>query len=146
RDENSNLFNFFSLAPDEGDRVYPSSEILSCSVSPSNPDERRRLKLATKDRVVRIRRVRTLGGHRMIHERLVLPSAMFPGITEMQLTGKMYGLYSAKFGVIVDTVHEQLKAVAATPEDAKILELETGTPLLRIDRLATSSDSVPVEW
>ena len=146
RDQNGGAFNFFSLVPDEGDRVYPTSEVLSCDIFSSSAEERRRLKLGRADRVVRIQRVRAIEGRRTIHELLVLPSARFPGIAEMSLTGKMYGLYSVKFGVIVDAVHEQLKAVAATPKDAKILGLPTGSPLLRIDRLATSSDNVPVEW
>ena len=62
------------------------------------------------------------------------------------LPNTLYTLYEERFGVTVYRAAEQLTAVAATEREAELLAVAPGTPLLEIDRLATSLDGVPVEW
>src|SRR3546814_7322619 len=62
------------------------------------------------------------------------------------LPNTLYTLYEERFGVTVYRAAEQLRAVAADARAAELLELAVGTPLLEIDRLATTLDGVAVEW
>jgi GntR family transcriptional regulator len=51
-----------------------------------------------------------------------------------------------RFGILVREVSENLRAVTANPEDAALLGIEPGSPLLEIDRVVISVQSKPVEW
>jgi GntR family transcriptional regulator len=144
--EERTVFNFFRLAPSDGPRLYPSSEVLSCTTAKPNQQEQRRLGLSANEKAVRIMRVRKIDGRSIILEKIVLSQSMFPGINEISLPDKMYGLYSTRYGIRVDTADEHLKAVAASSTVADILGIAAGTPLLRIDRIAFSLDKTPIEW
>lgn len=43
------------------------------------------------------------------------------------------------------SANEQLRAVAASKQDASLLSLEVGTPLLEIERVALTLDNTPIE-
>ncbi|MEW6254548.1 MAG: GntR family transcriptional regulator [Pseudomonadota bacterium] len=145
-DEDRILFQFFKLVPNEGPRRFPDSRVLSIGKAKASAGECEALHLEKGGRVVRIRRVRLLGGVPLLVESLSLPDVLFPGLTDMELPNNLYGLYSARYGITVARAREQLRAVAAPAEDAAELGVPTGTPALLIDRLGFSLDQVPVEW
>ena len=81
-------------------------------------------------------------------DRVVLPSSRFPGLDrqEAALPTTLYDYFETRYGVKVLRVAEALRAVAADGETAGALGVETGKPLLQIDRTTYSFDDVPVEW
>jgi GntR family transcriptional regulator len=139
------LFQFFKLVPDAGERQFPESKVLQVATGP-DPEAAQRLGLSPQDLVVALDRVRLLDGRRCIVERICLPAALFPGLAERDIPNNLYELYAREFGVTIGQATEQLKAVAATPIEAKHLGVAVGDPLLRIDRTAFSLDGRPVEW
>ena len=77
-----------------------------------------------------------------------LPHSLFKGLTAKRLTdyrGPMYGLFETEFGVRMIRAQERLRAVSATPEAARLLNVEPGTPLLSVGRLTLTYDDRPVE-
>jgi GntR family transcriptional regulator len=104
------------------------------------------LRLRKGARVVRIERVRTLGGRVCIVERITLAKALFPGLERRALPNNLYELYRSHFGVTIARATEHLKAVAAGRREAKHLGVAPGSPLLAIDRTAYAIDGAPVEW
>jgi GntR family transcriptional regulator len=145
-DEARILFQFFKLIPDSGRSEFPESEILGVAVDTADARGAEVLGLRAGARVVRIERVRSLGGSVAISERIVLPRALFPGIEKRDLPNNLYELYRAEFGVTIVRASEKLKAVAATRREAKHLGVAVGAPLLAIDRIAFAVDGRPVEW
>ncbi len=145
-DEARILFQFFKLKPDHADGVFPESEVLQVSEASADAEEATRLALFGGEPVIRIRRVRSLAGRRCIVETIVLPTAIFDGLQTGDIPNNLYNTFAERFGITVAGGHETLKAVAASMEDAAILGLATGTPLLRIDRTAISVEGRPVEW
>ena len=145
-DEDRILFQFFKLVSDDGVRRFPESRVLSIAKGKASEKEAQALALARGARVIRIRRMRALGGVPILVEDLVLPEALFPGLVEAGVPNNVYGLYAARYGVTVARAREKLKAVAAPAEDAAVLGVPPGTPALLIDRLAFSLEEVPVEW
>jgi GntR family transcriptional regulator len=139
------LFQFFKMIPDSGDREFPESRVLQVS-SGINPEAARRLGRDRKERIIILDRVRMLGGHTCIVERIHLPASLFQALTKREVPNNLYQLYSTEFGVTIGRASEQLKAVAAAAEEARHLGVTTGDPLLRIDRLAFALDGQPVEW
>ncbi len=144
-DEERILFQFFKLVADDGARVFPESRVISVTPAAADADDRLNLALPEKARIVRIRRIRSLGGRPVIVETITVPHSVFPGLEHGEIPNNIYGLYNARFGVTVARAQEKLKAVALGAEDAGFLGASAGDPALIIDRLAIALDGRPVE-
>jgi GntR family transcriptional regulator len=57
----------------------------------------------------------------------------------------MYGLFEAEFGVQMIRAEEKIRAVAAAPADAALLEVAEGSPLLLVERRTLTYADRPVE-
>jgi GntR family transcriptional regulator len=147
-DEERILFQFFRMVSDNGVRRFPESRTISVSVAKADELASKRLGIGLKDSIVTIERVRSLDGRRpSIHEKIVLPRALFPGIERIKdLPNNLYALYSVKYGVTIARGSESLKAVAAGKRQAELLGSEPGEPILLIDRVAQGVDGTPAEW
>jgi len=148
-DPERSLFHFFRMVDAAGDRPTPSSRVLACGRRRAERAEAARLGLPAGAPVVVIDRTRSAAGRPLLVERLVLPGRLFGALAEVapeDLPNTLYTLYEERFGVTVYRAAEQLRAVAADDREAALLEIEPGTPLLEIDRLAATLDGLPVEW
>ncbi len=79
---------------------------------------------------------------------LWLPAAPFKGLTAERLQswrGPMYRLFEAEFAVHMVRAEEKLRAVAAGPEEAELLQVAPGTPLLSVERLSFTYGDRAVE-
>ncbi|MEA2884060.1 MAG: GntR family transcriptional regulator [Bradyrhizobium sp.] len=146
-DEARILFQFFRMVSDTGERRFPESRIVSVSVARADERAAARLDIAAKDSVVTIERVRSLDGRPCIHEHIVLPRALFPGIERIkELPNNLYALYSTRYGVTIARGSETLKAVAAGRRQVELLGCQPGEPILLIDRVASGVDGTRAEW
>jgi GntR family transcriptional regulator len=146
-DDERILFQFFRLIPDSGERRFPESRTLSIAVAKADDAATARLGIAAKAPVIVIERVRSLDDRPCIHERIVLPRSLFPGIERHKdLPNNLYALYSAQYGVTIARGTERLKAVAADARQAELLGGKPGAPMLLIDRVALGVDGTPAEW
>jgi GntR family transcriptional regulator len=108
--------------------------------------ERRKLRLGKGSRVLRISRVRLRGGKPFVLERITLPDALFRGMADRaELPDSLYELYQKSYGVLVVNAEERLTAVVADRPAATALGIATGTPLLKIERVAFALDGKAVE-
>src|SRR5262249_51561069 len=143
------LFHFFHLVGDDGARAMPSHRLLSLRNTNATKAEAERLSIKAGAPVIRLKRLRQLGGRDAIAERIALPGALFPGLVEKMgegLPNEVYRYYEEVYGVTVARAVEKLKSVAATAEEARWLGLKPGAPLLEIDRIGYGLDGKPVEW
>jgi GntR family transcriptional regulator len=142
------LFHFFHLVGDDGARALPSHRLLGVATGPAVAGEQRALALRAGAAVTRLKRLRLLGERVAIVERIAVPRARFPSLHEApdDLPNELYRHYETVYGVTVARAVERLKAVAATPVEARALGLANGAPLLEIDRVAYALDGRPVEW
>lgn len=145
-DEARILFQFFKLVPDVGEPAFPESRVDSVAQEPAGPADADRLRLKPDAQVLRIQRVRSLGGRPVVAETVVLPADLFPGFAEGPIPNNLYGSFATRYGITVARAQERLKAVALDGTDAKALGVPEGTPALLIDRLALGLDGLPVEW
>jgi GntR family transcriptional regulator len=140
------LFQFFRVVPDSGAKEFPDRRLIEVVAAKADDEAARALALPSGAAVVRLERVRSLGGEVCIAERIVVPAALFPGLAERELPNNLYELYAAQFGVVVGRASEKLRAVAAGAGEAELLGVAAGSPLLRVDRTAFSIDGKLVEW
>jgi GntR family transcriptional regulator len=141
------LFQFFRLWPDSGERLFPSSKVLSRSSDRASARERTALALAAGARVARVERVRFHGKAPILRELLSLPSDLFTGFDELpEIPNNVYQLYSQRWGITITKSLEKLKAIVATPADCRAIGCPDGTPLLQIERVAYDINRRPVEF
>jgi GntR family transcriptional regulator len=138
-------FRFFKLMPDRGERRFPDSRLMSATLR-NDPEAAERLGLAQGEPVLLLERIRSFGPEPQIFERIHLPQALFPGMEAREFPNNLYEFYAAEFGITVARASERLKAVAAGGREAELLKIPSGTPLLRLDRLAYAIDGNCVEW
>lgn len=122
----------------------PSSRVVKNKIRTANDEERERL---GADRVVVLRRVRIADD-----EPIALETAVFPAErVEELLDGddlERASLFEtlARGNVVPTAGRAALAAEAATAEDARLLGIRKGEPLLVERRLIRDQDGEPLEW
>jgi GntR family transcriptional regulator len=141
------LFRFFNIYDDAGTQVLPDSRPARVVLADASAEERKRLGLEPRARVVRISRVRTRAGRPFMDDRIVLPEALFPGLAqEPEMPNTLYDLFQKRYRIHVAHTEEQVTAVAATARLAERLEVAPGAPLLAIDRITLDLNGRRIEW
>lgn len=146
-DSDAVLFRFFNLRSADGGMLRPESRVLSRQRMQAGREDAAALGLTTGEDVIRIARVRDVGGAPVLYEFIVLDAARF-GALETQpdvLPNTLYQLYQMEYGATVHRAREALIAVGATGECARELGLADGTPVLRISRVALDYGGAPIE-
>jgi GntR family transcriptional regulator len=144
-DEQRILFQFFKLVSDDGVARFPDSTVLDITSGPADAAERTALNLPAEECVIRIRRIRSLGGKPLILETVSLPADVFPGLQDATVPNNLYSLFATRYGITIANARERLKAVALSADQADHLGVAPGTPALEIDRIALSLDGSAVE-
>jgi len=147
-DSDRALFHFFHVTDNNGHKVLPDSRVLHCRRKPASRMEASKLQLAAGANIIRIERVRNFSAKPTMVETITLPAKPFGDLGKegnCNLPNTLYELYEKQYGITIHSADEQLRAVAASRHDAKILKLEVGTPLLEIERVALTLDKTPVE-
>ena len=142
------LFHFFHIADDQGHKVLPDSRVLHCRRKQASRKEATKLQFAVGSSVIRIERVRNFSAWPTMIETITLPARSFADLADdgnLELPNTLYELYEKQYGITIHSADEQLRAIAASKHDANLLNLEVGTPLLEIERVALTLDKTPVE-
>ena len=142
-----NLFRFFHLHDVQDERQsIPESRLLARAVVSAPPLAAAAL---GTDRVIRLDRLRLLGGQPLLAEEIFVPLALFDGLQEMPepLFGPLlYPLYQERFGVIVTTATDEVTLGLADEKRARLLAIRSGEPVAIIERLARDPQRQPIEW
>ncbi|MCZ0964277.1 GntR family transcriptional regulator [Paracoccus benzoatiresistens] len=139
------LFQFFRLSS-EKQQEFPESQVLKMTRVSGTKDVVKPLGLSAGDPVIRIERVRSMGGAPIINEVLWLPADRFAGLVGMEhIPNNIYKLLSSKWGVTIARADEQLHATLASAQDALRLSCPQGHPLIAIQRVAYDLEGRPVE-
>ena len=141
------LFRFFRIARPGGKRMTPERVDETVKLRASRAIERTKLGLARTDKVVEIVRTRHIEKVPSVHETIVLPAPLFPGIEKRpSLPNSLYSIYQSEYGLNIVAAHEELSAQLATTADQEELGIPKGGPILVIERLAVSLQDQKVEW
>jgi GntR family transcriptional regulator len=142
------LFHFFHVVGRSGARSYPEVRTVAFRRDRADAASAHALGIAPHDKVIRIRNVLSLDGHARIVDDITLPAALFPGLSEKIFLARdntIYHLYQSRYGLNVLRTDERLRAILAGADDARLLDLPAGTPLLEIRRIALTFRDRAVE-
>lgn len=141
-------FRFLRIVPDHGDPSPTRSRFLDCRRVKAPADVAPLLGLRAGDTVLFIRRLLSFDAEPVVLDDLWLPSAIFKGLTAERLAGyngPLYGLFEAEFGTRMIRADEHIRAVRAEADVAELLGVETGAPLLLVERVSYTYGERPVE-
>ncbi|MDP1900973.1 MAG: GntR family transcriptional regulator [Rubrivivax sp.] len=151
--EQSTQFRFLRLTPDEGGAPALQRRLLECRRMRAPMEVARLLSLKSGEPAVQVRRLLLAGGPQALRpvvlDDLWLPGTPFKGLTAERLAawrGPLYRLFEAEFAVQMIRAEEKIRAVAAAAEEAELLAVAPGTPLLSVERLSFTYGDRPVEW
>jgi GntR family transcriptional regulator len=123
----------------------PSSRLVARVVRAASPHERADLDLAPGDQVVSLRRIRVADREPIALEEAVLPARCAPAVLDADLeAGSLHeALIAAE--LVPTRGHATIGAAVAGPEDAALLEVAPGDPLLVERRVILDQHGRPLE-
>lgn len=128
--------------------IMPGQVILELSWMVPAAKVLQKLELAAGTEVLCVRRIR-LGDSTPIGLQtsyLALNKTQMITREELESSGSLYRLLAEKFGIIPSEADETLEVALATPEEAAMLEVDPGAPLLLNERVLFSQNRTPVEY
>jgi len=143
------FFRFLRLVPDSGDLGNYQSEPLSCQTIAATAEVAAVLNIPSGDPVVLIERVMRFDGAPVVFDEIYLVGELFQGLGLERLKSferSLYSLFESVFGVRMIRAEERLRAVPADARTAEMLGVESGNPLLLVERTAFTYGNKPVEW
>ncbi len=142
------MFHFFHIVARDGTKAYPAVRTVGIRRGRAGPEESQALGIAPLDKEIRIRTPLSLATRTAILDDITLPAALLPGLTEKIFRARentIYHLSQGRYGINVLRTDERLRAALATAEEARLLGVDEGAPLLRIRRVALTFRDRPVE-
>ena len=121
----------------------PSSRMIERRERRATDDEERRL--GVRDVVV-LRRVRLADGKPIAVERAVFPTDRVGDVLDQDFENESLFGALVTAGLVPTSGSAALAAEAATAEDARLLRVRKGAPLLVERRLIRDQDGEPLEW
>jgi GntR family transcriptional regulator len=147
-DEEQTRYRFLRLAPDAGGLPNLARRLLHCRRMRSTAEVAQALDLAAAEPVIEVRRLLLDGDRPVVLDDLWLPGALFAGLTAEvmgQWRGPLYRLFELQFSVRMIRAEEKIRAVAAGREEAELLGVAVGAPLLLVERRSFTYGDRPVE-
>jgi GntR family transcriptional regulator len=121
--------------------------VLEQAIVPSDRRVAEELNLRRGDPVVKIVRLRLVDGQPFDIATNYTPWAVFPGLEKEDLArGSIYALIRTKYHVQIDHGVRLVEAVACSPDDARLLHVKAGAPLLLIHNTMCDINDRPVEY
>lgn len=136
----------FKYYPIKGLEGIPTRGETSLEVAFATEREQAKLDLRPAHKVIRIKRLRLRDEAPFMFEEISLPERRFPQLAkENDIPSFLLLACFEAAGVIAKSATEQVTAVAADEELSEKLQVDVGTPLLKVDRVVYDSDDHPFE-
>ncbi len=126
--------------------VVAGTRVLSARLSEADEAAAQALRLRAGDLLVDLVRIRLADGSPISVEHAMLPADRFPGLLELPLGGSVYELLEEHYSTRPKEAVERIEVVTASPDEAVILDVAAGAPLLSITRTTNDTEDEPFEF
>jgi GntR family transcriptional regulator len=127
--------------------VQASSQVLEHGTVPASADVASILGMAEEEPVFRLRRLRLADGDPMGVQTTYLPSYVVPGIEQRDFsTASLYDVLREDYGLVPATAHETHFAYGVGCEDAGLLRVDVGAPVMGAELVARLADGRALEY
>jgi GntR family transcriptional regulator len=123
-----------------------SSQLLGVQRTRATQELADQLGLRLGDAVHQIDRLRLADGRPTAVETAILPASRFPYLgRRIRQAGSLEALLAGEYGVKLHGGQATIDTMPASPREAGLLEVDTGSPMLVVRRLSFDTDGTPVE-
>jgi GntR family transcriptional regulator len=127
--------------------IEPSSEVLSIATVPADPDLAAYLNVPIGASILSIERLRLANGEPMAVERTHVVHSRFPDLVEeLEKNGSLYAALHSRYLVTPESAEQTIETALASPQEAALLGIDTGVPVLLLSRNTYDADGEPFEW
>jgi GntR family transcriptional regulator len=113
----------------------------------ANPEERRRLALPPRAKVLRYQRRDLVGGEVICVARVAVRGAYSAQLDAAALqASSTYQLLETRCGIRPTRIRQVVRAEMASEPIAGLLAVQVDSPILVLDRITYAGDETPVEW
>jgi GntR family transcriptional regulator len=122
------------------------TRMLAQEIVPADAETAASLDLVSGVHVTHIARLRLVDGVPVVVQRSWVPFERCPELwSEPLLDGSLYATLQSRWGVELRRADQSFCAEEADAEQADLLEVAVGAPLLRVERLTLDDHNLPVE-
>ena len=127
--------------------LVPSNRVLAQATRPADAEVAAAFDLAQGADVAWVRRLRCNGGEPFLLVDSFFPMPVWQVVREADFTHHpLYDLFKNAYGQFVIAAEEFLRAGLATAEEAALLGITAGEPVIRIERDARGFEDRPIEY
>ena len=121
------------------------TQVLSATMTSADEPTAGSLSIPAGSLVVEIVRIRLADGTPLSLERARFPADLFPGLLDLPLGGSIYDLLDNHYDVRPEEVVEHIEVAEAAGDEAALLGVSVGAPLLAITRTSATAAGRPFE-
>jgi len=126
--------------------MVPGARVLALVKEHPSQAHAARLRLETKDWVYRLQRLRPADGQPMAYQDSYIPEHLCPGLESYDFsTASLFSILEDRYGLILSWQEAVIKPVIARQEEASLLGISPGAPLLLADGVSYLDDDTPIE-
>ena len=129
------------------DGFSPQNRILVQEVIPTEGVLSRELALPEGAQVVHLYSLRLTDGLPLAIEDMYLPAERFPALAELDMNNRsIYATLEKLYDIQPQEARDVVSAGSATRDQARLLGINKGAPVMRIQRTSTDRQGLPVEF
>jgi len=129
------------------DGLEPSNKILLQEVISAGNDIRNELKLTEGEKVIHLRNLRMAKGLPFAFEEMYFSFEHFPKLADINLDNRsVYSILESMYDAHPQEALDVITAGSATHEEAALLGLNKGAPVMRVKRVSTDRRGLTVEF
>jgi GntR family transcriptional regulator len=139
------LTGFYHDMVEQG--LTPSSRVLHHKLTPAVGKPARQLDLEIGTPVFEIRRLRLVDGDPIAVVTSFLPQGLVPQLETVDLTNRsLYEFIENECKLTINRAQRVIEAVPASEEDAPLLEINPGDPVIKLESTSYLDNGKPIEY
>ncbi|GAB4561434.1 MAG: GntR family transcriptional regulator [Anaerolineae bacterium] len=125
----------------------PVTQVLDFDVRPAPAQVAQKLQIGVGEPVIYLNRLRFIEGEPIVLVATYIPRVLCPDLIQEDMrTQSLYRVLESRYGLVIVRARRSLEAVAATAEEARLLQIEKGAPLLLLRSVGYLEDGRPLEY
>jgi len=127
--------------------MKPSNKILVQEIIPASEEVKKELKLPRGASIIHLYNQRLVGELPFSVEDMYLPADRFPKLAEIDMNNRsVYATLEKLYDALPQEALDVVSAGSATREEAQLLGVNRGAPVMRVQRMSTDRQGLPVEY
>ena len=140
----SGIMSFTEITKANGQ--VPTSKLISYRVTKPSLSEKEKLQIKDESSVLRMERVRSADGVPICYEVATIPFSLVAKFSKTEIATSLYKTLEKNGGYEIGNVIENIGAAIANENDAKLLSINKGDPLVTRRQITELSNGKPFEY